>query len=158
MRARGDCVDLYPMKRKTIYLMLLGLGWLVGTRGLAMEPLRVGDCWTYATRPGEEASYVVIRRITPLPKGQAVVGVSVIGVRVKAPPGELTDLPYVPVQAHTLQADLRDRVERNPPALAWESAHARWWERYGSRGQAGATADRIAKVIAFVEQSLGEAR
>ena len=30
--------------------------------------LKEGDCWSYATRPGEEASFLVIRKMETLPK------------------------------------------------------------------------------------------
>jgi hypothetical protein len=123
----------------------------------ATEAIRAGECWGYVSRPGEENSYVVIRRITALPTGGTVIGISILGLKLKAPGapgGEITEIPYIVIRAEALQASLRTKVERTPPDLSWENLHAAWWEKHGSKGRGNALADPLRLALAGMERTL----
>src|SRR5436190_10009253 len=47
---------------KLALTILAVLGMILPARGAELA-LKEGDCWSYATRPGEEASYLVIQKI-----------------------------------------------------------------------------------------------
>jgi len=46
-------------------LSLIGFGSSAIERDIG---LKEGECWLYSTRPGEKASFLVIRKIETLPK------------------------------------------------------------------------------------------
>ena len=48
-----------------------------------MQPLAAGQVWSYATRPGEEASRIVICRVETDPKLGEMVHIHVRGLRFK---------------------------------------------------------------------------
>ena len=71
-------------------------------------PLHDGDCWSYHTRPGEEESFIVIRKIEHLPKAGEVVHVSIFGLHVKNPHtagGFSSEIPICPFPSRVF--DLR---------------------------------------------------
>lgn len=125
------------------------------------DTIREGDCWSYATRRGEESSFVVIRKITVLANGKVIAGISLAGLKVKAPRvpgGVLTEVTYLPVEGEALQKVLRKKLTHKTPAMAWEKEHAAWWENYGSKGQTGATALPLDEVVKNLELSLSSQR
>lgn len=144
-------------------LLLLCACCLLGLPARAeSESPREGDCWSYANRRGEDASYVVIRKLTVLPDGKVVAGISVAGLKVKAPRvpgGLLTEIAYLAVEGDALLKVLRKRVTpRKVPAMAWEKEHEAWWTIYGSKGQSGASAMPLAEIIENLEFSLSTQR
>jgi len=126
------------------------------------ESPREGDCWSYANRRGEDSSFVIIRKLTVLPDGKVIAGISLAGLKVKAPRvpgGVLTEIAYLAVEGDALLQVLRKRVTpRKVPVIAWEKEHAAWWADYGSKGQGGATAMPLADVIGNLEFSLASQR
>jgi len=53
------------MNLLTRFLCILGLTSAAQAGEIALHE---GDCWSYRTRPSEEASFLVIRKIERLPK------------------------------------------------------------------------------------------
>jgi len=79
-----------------------------------MPVLKEGDCWTYETRPGEEGSFLVIRKIETSPEGE-VVHISIFGLRIKsstASNGSTDRIQHLPIFARALRASLKEKVQR----------------------------------------------
>jgi hypothetical protein len=65
------------------YLFILS--FLLGLASSAVAAdvvVKEGDCWAYATRPGEESSFLVIRKIETLPKIGEVIHISIYGLKI----------------------------------------------------------------------------
>lgn len=121
--------------------------------------LREGDCWSYATRPGEADSYLVIRKLTPLRGGKTVASISVLGLRLKspdAPGGVLPQIVCLQIWSDALTRSLRERIDREVPELDWQKGYAFWWERYGSRGKGGASSEAVRDLLDQIVRQLAE--
>jgi hypothetical protein len=118
--------------------------------------LKEGDCWSYASRPGEEASFLVIRKIEQLPKIGEVVHVSIFGVKIKssAAPGGYTDrVGHMPILSESLRKSLREKIEKSAPNNDWAAGYRTWREAFDS-GKAGAFSKPVRECISFIEEAL----
>lgn len=102
----------------------------------AADPeLRAGDCWSYASRPGEGESYLVIRKIETYPGQGTVVHISVFDLKLKLGETVVDRLPHLILGAESLRASLREKVTRTPPETDWQKPYQTWYQRYGSKGK-----------------------
>lgn len=93
-----------------------------------------GECWTYHTRPGEEASFLVIRKIESHPKMGEIVHISVFGLHIKNPNfarGFHDALGHMPVSKDSLLPVLKEKVQREIPDGDWEEGYATWRKNSG---------------------------
>src|SRR5258705_7880476 len=115
-------------------LSLIGFGPPLIAKDIA---LKEGECWRYSTRPGEEASFLVIRKIETLPKLGEVVFISVFGIKMKGssiPTGlSQIDILDIPIAGANLRSSLKKRVhKRIPNEDSWQEAYRYWREAYDS--------------------------
>ena len=106
--------------RKLVTILLLALPFTISSRA-DMPVLKEGDCWTYEARPGEEGSFLVIRKIETAPKGE-VVHISIFGLRIKsstASNGSTDRIQHLPIFARALRASLKEKVQKTIPEIDW---------------------------------------
>ena len=118
--------------------------------------LQVGQCWSYAAMPGEEASCVVIRKIETLPKIGEVIHISIFGVKIKspAPPDGFTDqVGHLPIAGANLRSSLKERVQKKVPDADWEGGYRMWRSAYDS-GKAGVFTKSISECVGYLEEAL----
>jgi hypothetical protein len=114
--------------------------------------LHEGDCWSYRTRPGEEASFLVIRKIERLPKAEEVVHVSIFGLRVKNPHtagGFSSEIPHMPISAESLRRSLTEKLSRQAPKCDWQTGYKTWRD-----ANAGAFTESVSECVKFTEDAL----
>jgi hypothetical protein len=122
--------------------------------------LKQGECWSYAARPGEETSFLVIRKIETLPKLGEVIHISIFGVRIKSPsaPKGFTDqVGHLPIAAASLRSSLKERIQRTIPDADWEEGYQMWREAYDS-GKGGVFTKSVSECVGFMEEALNHGK
>ncbi len=120
-----------------------------------MQPFAPGQVWTYATRPHEAASRVIVCRVDDDPQLGEVVHIHVGGLRlanVHAPRGFVDHIGHLPFASAALRASV-DELESSD---AWvpEYEHGyREWRSARERG-AGVWTIALAEVIAAMESAM----
>ena len=115
-----------------------------------------GECWLYATRPGEEDSFLVIRKIETLPKFGEVIHISVFGVKIKnpaAPKGYVDQLADLPISGASLRGSLKEKVQRKIPDVNWRIGYQRW---LAARG--GVSTKPVSDCVSFVEEAINRGK
>src|SRR5262245_27637713 len=119
--------------------------------------LKEGECWLYSTRPGEEASFLVIRKIETLPKLGEVVFISVFGTKMEGSsvPAGFTDLSviYFPMAGANLRSSLKKRVRKKILNEGWQEAYRFWREAYDS-GKSGIFTKSVSECISASGEAL----
>jgi hypothetical protein len=135
-------------------LSLIGFGSPLIAKDIA---LKEGECWRYSTRPGEEASFLVIRKIETLPNHGEVVFISVFGIKIKAPsvPTGLSqiDIIDIPIAGANLRSSLKKRVRKRVPDYGWQEAYRFWREAYDS-GKGGIDTKPVSECVGSSEEAL----
>ena len=113
--------------------------------------LHEGECWSYASRPGEESSFLVIRKLEHHEHGNTA-HISVFGLHIansSAPKGYTDEIGHLPITVDSLRASLRERLTRTPPDCDWQQGYKMWQE-------AGAPAftEPLKECIRFVEETI----
>ncbi len=107
----------------------------VASGALASESiLKEGQCWTYDTRSGEEASFLVIRKIETVPKLGEIVHISVFELKIKNPhalQGYSKEIGHVPISVASLRASIKSQTRADIPPLDWQEGYGIWLEDRG---------------------------
>lgn len=118
-----------------------------------MPDFAPGQRWSYATRPGEPRSTVLILARDDSPGG-GIVHIRVEGLRLRTPHGEQTELAHSPIAEASLRASVTALIETHVP-LPGDLSGLRHWEAAFARGEAGAFTLSVAEIVGAVEQAVG---
>ena len=119
-----------------------------------------GQRFRYRTRPGEEASRLLVNRVELAANGQAVFHVSVSGVRIRNPHGEAgpaTDLQHLPVSIRTLRESALVPDGEARPNLRGEEGYLQW-RKAAAQGKGGVFDLPLDRLVAYVEELLVRGR
>ncbi|QDE38404.1 hypothetical protein FIV34_03910 [Luteibacter pinisoli] len=122
-----------------------------------------GQAWTYRTRPGEEDSRVVIRKMDIEPEDGEVFHVSILGVKLrnhKVPGGLQPAMHHAAVLRATLEKSLLEHVGDGDAGEQWKDGYAVWRQAYDN-GDAGVFDLSVADILGYIEMVVaasGEAR
>jgi hypothetical protein len=145
---------------RTLLVKLLAfLGFTSSAVAADLSP-RVGDCWSYASRSGEEASFLVIRKIETLPKVGEVFHVSVFGLKIKSPsaPTGFTDhAGHLPISGLSLRASLKERIQRTIPEVDWTEGYNLWRQAYDA-GKGGVFTESVSECVRFMEEAINRGK
>ena len=135
------------------FLVLLGFT----SSALAADvALKEGDCWSYATRPGEEDSYLVIRKIETHPKLGEVIHISVFGLKIKntaAPSGYTDQAGHLPISGSTLRSSLKEKVQNRIPEVNWQEGYQMW-----SKAAGGVFTKPVSECISFLDEAINHGK
>ena len=137
-------------------ILLLSCVFALASTAYAREiELKEGDCWSYNTRPGEESSFIVIRKIEHFPKAGEIVHISIYGVKLKNPAiGGFSDsIGHMPIAGDNLRKSLKQKLDRKPPDSDWEPGYRSWLKAKG-----GVYALPVRDCVKSVEIMLGGRR
>ncbi len=118
--------------------------------------LKEGDVWSYQSRPGEEASFLVIRKIEPLPRVGEVVHISLFGLRIKSPgaPGGFSrEAGHVPMSGAALRDSLVKKLDRPVPDADWREGYEMWREAKG-----GVFTKSVRECVDFIEEAINHGK
>jgi hypothetical protein len=115
-----------------------------------------GQVWSYHTRPGEEASLVLVDLVEAVPKLGTVYHISVLRVHLpswKDNSRPETDLPHFPVLKETLEKSLVAYVGQRSPLESYRNGYDAWRSAFDA-GKAGAFNISVAEIVSVVEESI----
>lgn len=94
--------------------------------------LQEGDCWSYDTRPGEESSYLVIRKVETLPRIGEVAHIAIFGLHMKNPLSRkpLITIPYVAITGAALRGSIKQRLNVPVPQNEWLMGYTSWHQGF----------------------------
>lgn len=143
---------------KTSLIKLLAVLGFVSSAVAA--DLKEGESWSYATRPGEEDSFLVIRKIETLPKLGEVIHISVFDLKIKSPsaPKGFTDQAgHLPIAGANLRASLKERIQKKIPDVDWREGYRLWREAYDA-GRGGVFTKPVSECVGFMEEALNRGK
>jgi hypothetical protein len=141
---------------KNPLVILLSVFGLASSALAGEIALKEGDCWTYSARPGEEASFLVIRKIEIIPKIGEVVHISIFNLKIKNPsaPNGFTDQAgHVPIAGANLRSSLKEKVKRTIPDVDWREGYRMWQEAKG-----GVFTKSVSECVGFMEEAINRGR
>ena len=122
--------------------------------------LKAGECWAYSTRPGEESSVLVIRKIETLPKLGEVIHISVFDLKIKSPsaPKGFTDQAgHLPIAGANVRSSLKAKAQKRIPDIDWMEGYRMWREAYDA-GKGGVFTKSVSECIGFMEEALNRGK
>ena len=124
------------------------------------DAFAVGQVWTYATRPGEEASRVIVCRIDPAPSGAPeagpIVHVSIEGVAMEnanAEDGVARTIGHMPFAEASLRASVVALAGTRTDLPSFESGYDVWRAAF-DKGEGGVFEIPVADAIEFIANQL----
>lgn len=123
-----------------------------------MQPFAPGQVWTYNTRPGEEASRIVICRVETDPKLGEIVHIHVNGLRLKnkhAPGGASDQIGHMPYSGEALRKSLT-KLESTGTVLPSSDSGYQEWRGAFDKGKAGVWTASVSEAIAGMESALNQ--
>ena len=116
-----------------------------------------GECWSYFTRPNEEESFVVIRKIETLEVGE-VVHVSLFGLRIQNGAGMVIAdrLSHLPILRSSLLASLKKRIQKATPEEDWCGGYRMWREAYDS-DRGGVFKEPLSECVEVFDRAMKQA-
>jgi hypothetical protein len=137
---------------KKLLLALLSLFGFTPSIIAADMILKEGECWSYSTRPGEEDSFLVIRKIETLPKIGEVIHISVFGLKIRNPSaqGGYSDrIGHLPIAGANLRMSVKQKLQPKIPEEDWMEGYHMWREANG-----GVFTKPVSECVGFVEEAL----
>jgi len=112
-----------------------------------------GELWAYRTRPGEEASTVLINRIDADATLGQIFHISLTAVKIKnarASGGTTSTVAHLPVSQETLDKSLTKRIGTAPINADYLDGYGQW-RRAFDQGEAGIFSIDVAEIVSFLE-------
>ncbi|KJV36734.1 hypothetical protein [Luteibacter yeojuensis] len=112
-----------------------------------------GQAWTYRTRPGDDASRVVIRKKEIEAEDGEVFHVSLLDVKLRnhrVPGGIQTAMHHAAVARATLDQSLLECVGDADDDETWMDGYAVWRQAYDN-GDAGVFDIPVADILGYIE-------
>lgn len=114
---------------------------------------RVGQVWQYQTRPGEEASRVIVGRIEKIEGIGTVVHVKLTGVQLRGPQGVATVMFHAPVAEAHLSASVTELTDERGDLEGFAEGYGMWRAAY-REGKAGVFTLTLFEILETMEQAL----
>ena len=133
---------------------------LVMTSNAHARDFEAGQLWSYQTRPGDEASLVLIDLVETVPKLGTVYHISVLQVHFaswKDNSRPETDLPHFPVLKEALEKSVVSNVGKRAPLDAYREGYETWRSAFDA-GRAGAFSVSISEIVSIVEATIEKNR
>ena|SRR2546423_549225 len=144
--------------KEFLNVFLIMLACALSSRG-ETGVVKVGECWSYQTRPAEEGSFVIIRKIETLPKIGEVVHVSVCDLKLKTRKfGYADHIDDLPILAASLRKSLSKKNARCPCEADWMAGYSTWRKAYdaGRIQRYPAYPFPVSQCVSFIERTMNE--
>ena len=138
---------------------LLAAGCDRGLQGASAETaFEPGQVWTYWTRPGEEASRVIVCRVEDDGNIGQIVHIHVTGLRMKtkdAPGGMIDHVGHMPYSADALRRSVRKLEATGKPLPPFEEGYHQWKTKF-MQGRAGAWTGQLSEALGGMEAVMNQ--
>lgn len=137
-------------------LALMSLLSLFGAASAA--EYEVGQVWSYKTRPGEEASTLLIDKIEANEKLGSIYHITIEAVKVRNPfsrAGISTELPHAPVSQVALDQSVIKLVGHRRPNPGYLEGYKTWKTAFDAH-RGGIFTISVADVVSTIEQALDQ--
>ena len=114
---------------------------------------RVGQVWRYQTRPGEEASRVIVGRIEKIEGIGPVVHVKLTGLRLRGSQGVATVMFHAPVAEPQLSESVTELTDERGDLEGFAEGYTMWLSAYRG-GKAGVFTLPLAEIVDSMEEAL----
>ena len=124
----------------------------------SMIEFSAGQTWQYKTRPGEEASRLVVCRVDADRKLGTIVHVYVEGVAIKSPRaqgGVTRVVHHLPFAAEALRNSVGAPGAHRDDLPDYQDGYDTWRQAFDS-GKAGVFTISVAESLDFMEQAIGK--
>jgi len=119
---------------------------------------KVGQVWSYKTRPGEEQSYFQVVKVEHHSKLGNIIHIAVRGLRMKNPhsPDGLSDkVNHMPFAEEAVTRSAVKLLKEKAELPDYEEGYKLWREAFDA-GRAGVYTISIAEAVAVMEETLNQ--
>ncbi len=122
-----------------------------------MSEFSAGQTWRYKTRPGEEASRVVVCKVETDERFGKIVHVYVEGVAIKNPhlAGGVKIIAHLPFAEGALRRSVVTLEGMRLPLPGYEEGYKTWKQAFDA-GKAGIFTIPVAEAVEFMELALNK--
>lgn len=141
--------DMTEPERQNVRFFLLN-------GGKPPPPFAPGQVWTYRTRPGEEASRLVVCRVESHPTLGEIVHIHVTGLKLKsptAPGGFVIEIGHMPYSAEALRVCLTGLASTDAAKPDFEQGYQHWKAAFDN-GKAGIWTAALSEAVAVMEDGM----
>lgn len=154
---------------KTFLVLLLWCVLLVSASifGRAQDPMlkdtteskyKVGQMWSYKSRPGEEKSYFIVVRVEKHEKLGNIIHIAVRGLKMKnprSPDGLSENVNHMPFSEDALKKSSVKVVKEKTDLPDFQNGYQMWREAF-DEGHAGIYTITLAEAVKVMEASLNQ--
>lgn len=117
---------------------------------------KVGQVWSYKTRPGEEKSTFVVVRVESHPKTGNIVHIALRGLKLKRPGGGLIEAAnHLPFSEAAIGKSAVKLVKEKAELPDYAEGYRLWREAFEA-GEAGVYTVTIAEAVGVMEETLNQ--
>src|SRR6266478_4506497 len=87
---------------------------------------KVGQVWNYKTRPGEEASMLVVLKVETAPGWKPIVHVGVTGLKIKTAKGIQDIIPHTPFDEAAVKNSVTTMVSDKGKLTNFQEGYGLW--------------------------------
>ena|ERR1044072_2505203 len=117
---------------------------------------KVGQKWSYHTRPGEEASYFIIVKIDNDPKLGRILHIAMRGLKIKnprSPDGVSDSINHMPFAEAAIEKSEIKLLQEKTELPDFEEGYRMWREAFDA-GKAGIYSITVAEAVSAMETVL----
>ena len=120
---------------------------------------KVGQVWSYKTRPNEEGSTLTICRVEDDKEQGKILHVSIAGLKVKSPQnqgGVATEIAHMPFSYAAIESSITTKIADNVKVPNFDQAFE-VWKKANNSGKPYVFTISVADAISFLEIGLSQA-
>ena len=122
------------------------------------DKFEVGQIWNYETREGEEKSTIQIVKIDKYENQEAIIHISVKGLKVKNPMiegGFSETVGHLPLSRKSVLESVTKLIKTKKKLSDFEEGYQTWKEAFEA-GEAGVFSISIAEAVKFLEKAMNK--
>jgi hypothetical protein len=117
---------------------------------------KIGQVWSYKTRPGEEKSTFIVVKVESHPKLGNIVHIALRGLRLKKPNGEFIEAAdHLPFAEEAINKSAVKVVKEKADLPDYAEGYGMWREAFDA-GKAGVYTISIAEAVGVMEETLNQ--
>ncbi|MBV9926805.1 MAG: hypothetical protein JOZ96_17430 [Acidobacteria bacterium] len=117
---------------------------------------KVGQVWSYKTRPDEKDSTFVVLKVENHPKLGNIVHIALRGLRLKKPNGDFIEgASHLPFAEEAINKSALKLVKEKAELPDFEEGYGLWREAFDA-GKAGVYTISVAEAVGVMEETLNQ--